>query len=146
MTTSLKSSITLHRNAKNVAGISKQKESVCNSRKRQPIPIPTPSFRRKPLIQQPLIRTVKASIPSNNSTDTTTLHQSHHPLEILLPRPRSENHHSRVKTIWPAGIWAGGEPVREEKEVCERAEGEDVGVEVDEFVVEVGETEDVEFG
>jgi hypothetical protein len=61
------------------------------------------------------------------------LHQLDHSPEIRLFG--FKDHDTRVETVWPAAIGTGREAIREGEELGERAEGQDVGIEVDDLAV-----------
>lgn len=125
---------------------------VVNSRKRQPVPIPPRSLLREILIQQPLIGSIEAPIPSGLLVPRqvyplfpfTSLQQRLQPIPVRLFR--TDHHYTRVEAVRPAGIGTSGQGVRVRRleEVSEGSEREDVCVEVDQRGEERVKPEEVE--
>jgi hypothetical protein len=137
--------VTLYLAHQSVAGIVL---STSHSRERQPIPIPTSAFFREPLIQQSLVSTVKRSVASfiNPILAFAVLQCISQSLPITLSGPN--DHDTRVETVWPARIGACGQRVRVCccEQVGQGAEGEHIGIKVDDCGENGGKAEEVEFG
>lgn len=85
-------------------------------REAQPLPIPEMH------VQQPLIRAIK--------TDAS-LRQGKESVEVAHIGFQGE--HAAIEAIWPSDVWDGREGVGEVEELVWSAEGDDVGIEVDEM-------------
>lgn len=118
-----------------------------HSRKWQPVPIPSSSFLGEPLVEQTLIRTVKAPVRVVHPIIAfPVLEHLAHALPVRVAG--TDDHDARVEAVRPAGVGACGEGVGFGgfEEVGEGSEGEDVGVEVDEGGEDGRESEEVELG